>query len=156
MDAIGRNIEYYRERTSHGSTLSRVVHSWVMVRVDREASWEQFMGALESDVADVQGGTTPEGIHTGAMAGTVDLIQRAYTGIEAREDVLWFSPRLPEEIRQLRLNVVYRGFALNVTVDRERLVVDAEHANTAMIKIGVAGKVHKLKGGDLRVFRRPD
>jgi alpha,alpha-trehalase len=29
--------------------------------------------ALDSDLADMQRGTTPEGIHLGAMAGTVDL-----------------------------------------------------------------------------------
>jgi alpha,alpha-trehalase len=155
LDDIVRNIEYYRERTSHGSTLSRVVHSWVMVRTDREASWEHFLGALESDVADVQGGTTPEGIHTGAMAGTVDLIQRAYTGIELREDVLWFSPRLPSEIKELCLNVRYRNFALELQVDQEKMVVNAEHSNTATIKIGVGGEVYELKGGDRQVFRRP-
>ena len=154
-DAISKNIEYYRQRTSHGSTLSRVVHSWVMMRHSREASWEHFLGALESDVADIQGGTTPEGIHTGAIAGTVDLIQRAYTGIEMRDDVLWLSPRLPDEIKHLRLNMVYRGFSLDLHVDKEKLVVNAEHSNQHKIKIGVAGKVYELKGGDHREFIRP-
>ena len=28
-DSIPRTIDYYLQRTSHGSTLSRVVHSWV-------------------------------------------------------------------------------------------------------------------------------
>ena len=28
-DTIPRNIEYYMARTSHGSTLSKVVHAWV-------------------------------------------------------------------------------------------------------------------------------
>ena len=40
--------------------------------------------ALESDIADVQGGTTGEGIHLGAMAGTVDLLERGFTGLETR------------------------------------------------------------------------
>ncbi len=34
---IPRNIEYYEPRTSHGSTLSRVVHSWMHARGDRDA-----------------------------------------------------------------------------------------------------------------------
>jgi trehalose/maltose hydrolase-like predicted phosphorylase len=89
------------------------------------------------------------------MAGTVDLIQRAYTGIELREDVLWFSPRLPSEIKELCLNVRYRNFALELQVDQEKMVVNAEHSNTATIKIGVGGEVYELKGGDRQVFRRP-
>ena len=31
-------------------------------------------------MADTQGGTTKEGIHLGAMAGTIDILQRCYTG----------------------------------------------------------------------------
>ena len=36
------------------------------------------MTALESDVDDIQGGTTQEGIHMGVMAGTLDEL-RAFT-----------------------------------------------------------------------------
>ena len=31
----------------------------------------------------------------GAMAGTVDLVQRCYLGIETRDDVIWFEPAPP-------------------------------------------------------------
>ena len=47
-----------------------------------------FVEALRSDVADVQGGTTAEGIHLAAMAGTVDVLQRCFAGVETRGDVL--------------------------------------------------------------------
>jgi trehalose/maltose hydrolase-like predicted phosphorylase len=36
-----------------------------------------FEEALQSDLSDIQHGTTAEGIHLGAMAGTLDLVQRA-------------------------------------------------------------------------------
>jgi trehalose/maltose hydrolase-like predicted phosphorylase len=39
-------------------------------------SWNLFREALESDICDIQGGTTHEGIHLGAMAGTVDIVQQ--------------------------------------------------------------------------------
>jgi trehalose/maltose hydrolase-like predicted phosphorylase len=35
---------------------------------------------MESDLGDVQGGTTKEGIHMGVMSGTLDLLQRSYAG----------------------------------------------------------------------------
>jgi Glycosyl hydrolase family 65 central catalytic domain len=85
-DTIPRAIDYYLDRTSHGSILSRVVHAWVLARSDRSRSWQFVLEALESDVSDTQGGTTSEGIHLGAMAGTLDLLQRCYTGLEVRED----------------------------------------------------------------------
>jgi trehalose/maltose hydrolase-like predicted phosphorylase len=81
-NTIPRTVEYYDARTSHGSTLCRVVHSWVQARSNRPRAMRYFAEALQSDVADIQGGTTREGVHLGAMAGTVDLAQRVSTGIE--------------------------------------------------------------------------
>src|SRR5690606_8175025 len=95
---IARNIDYYLARTSHGSTLSRVVHTWVLTRAARQGSWGLFEQALASDIDDVQGGTTHEGVHLGALAGTVDLVQRCYTGIAVRGGTLAFDPRLPDEL----------------------------------------------------------
>jgi trehalose/maltose hydrolase-like predicted phosphorylase len=74
-------VEYYLARTSDGSTLSGVVHSWVLARLDRARSWDRLRVSLESDVGDIQDGTTREGIHLGAIAGTVDIVQRAHMGL---------------------------------------------------------------------------
>ncbi len=87
-ETIPRNIAYYADRSCHGSTLSRVVYAWVLARSDRPRAMNFFAEALQSDVSDVQQGTTAEGVHLGAMAGTVDLLQRVSTGIEVRGDVL--------------------------------------------------------------------
>jgi len=67
---LHETIEYYRQRTSHGSTLSHLVFAAILEDLDREASWKHFVEALHSDVDDIQGGTTLEGIHTAGMAGT--------------------------------------------------------------------------------------
>jgi alpha,alpha-trehalase len=147
---IPRNIEYYMERTSHGSTLSRVVHSWLLARTDRRRSWDLFLEALESDVGDIQGGTTPEGIHLGAMAGTVDLVQRAYGGLEARGDVLWLDPVLPEELSELELELRYRGHRLQVIATRDRLVVHSRPGISSPIRLGLRGEVVEMAQGDTK------
>jgi trehalose/maltose hydrolase-like predicted phosphorylase len=83
-DTIPKTVTYYAARSSYGSTLGRVVYSWVLARSDRPRSMTFFAEALQSDVTDIQQGTTSEGVHLGAMAGTVDLVQRVSTGIEVR------------------------------------------------------------------------
>lgn len=115
-DSVARNVDYYRLRTSHGSTLSWVVHAWVLARTDRAESWSLFMAALESDIADIQGGTTAEGIHLGAMAGTVDLVQRCYSGLEPAGDVIRLAPRLPDELELLEYRLLYRGRWMDVRI----------------------------------------
>jgi trehalose/maltose hydrolase-like predicted phosphorylase len=149
-EAIPRIVDYYLERTSHGSTLSRVVHSWVVARSDRERSWELFSQALESDVADIQGGTTPEGIHLGAMAGTVDLLQRGYAGLEVRGDVLRFNPAIPEEFQALEFEIHYRGHRLQVRITREILRLSTIPSAVAPIQVGFRDEVVELGPGSTR------
>ena len=121
-ETIPKNIDYYLQRTSHGSTLSSVIHSWVLgAQRPRSARGSCSRGALRSDLEDVQGGTTPEGIHLGAMAGTVDLLERGYTGMELRHEALCFNPALPAQLSELKINVRYRGHSLAVLL-REGLL----------------------------------
>ena len=146
-DAIQRNIDYYDQRTSHGSTLSRIVNAWVLARSDRERSWEFFKGALLSDVTDIQGGTTPEGIHLGAMAGTVDLVQRGFTGIETREDTLWLDPAIPDELGELRFEIRYRGHVLDFHITPDQLSVTTRPSEAQPIRVGIRDRVIEVPAG---------
>jgi alpha,alpha-trehalase len=153
---IQRNVEYYLERTAHGSTLSRLVHSWVLSRSEREESWSLFKEALKSDVADIQGGTTHEGIHLGAMAGTVDLVQRCYTGLEIREGILRFNPLLPEELRSISFNILYRRNEIDVHIGRDSLVLSSRQQRAEPIQVAVKQEVKTLKPGRTVRFRLHD
>jgi alpha,alpha-trehalase len=148
---IPQNIDYYDERTSHGSTLSRVVSCWVRARGNRPGSWELFMQALESDVADIQGGTTAEGIHLGAMAGTVDVVQRCYTGLETRGDVLRLNPQLPKELKDLNLRICYRGHCIKLDMTHEQLEIASMPSVVKPIKIQVRDEMHMLAPGEVKV-----
>ncbi|MFO7592391.1 MAG: glycosyl hydrolase family 65 protein [Acidimicrobiia bacterium] len=145
---IPDTVDHYLARTSNGSTLSQVVHAWVLSRSHRERSWPIFRQALASDIADVQGGTTREGIHLGAMAGTVDIVQRCYMGVEARDDVLWFNPRLPDEVQGLEISVQYRGHWIEASVIDGVLTVRSRPAAAAALKIGLIHEVVDLRAGD--------
>ena len=151
-ETIPTNVDYYLRRTSHGSTLSRMVHSWVLARSDRTRSWHLCTEALESDVSDIQGGTTPEGIHLGAMTGTVDLVQRCYTGIEMRDEVLWLNPRLPEDLRSLTLHMRYRSHGLTLEVTHETLRVAVRQGWAKTAKIGFHNQVYEFEAGDVKEF----
>jgi len=142
-----RTTDYYMARTSHGSTLSRVVHSWLLARRDRERSWCFFTDALRSDVADIQGGTTSEGVHLGAMAGTVDLVQRCYTGIELRGDALWLNPALPAELTGINMNVRYRGAWLRLELTRSAVVVSSDQKNPRPCRVGVGSQAFDIDPG---------
>jgi alpha,alpha-trehalase len=147
QEDISRNVDYYLPRTAHGSTLSRVVTAWVLARLDRGRSWEHMAAALESDVADVQGGTTREGIHLGAMAGTVDIVQRAYTGIAVREDCLWFDPALPTPLTHLDVELHYRGHRIRVQVTPDRFRLTTRPGTAGPVRVGFRDLVVEMRPG---------
>jgi trehalose/maltose hydrolase-like predicted phosphorylase len=150
-EAIPRNLAYYDARSSHGSTLSRVVHAWVLARSDRPRSMTYFAEALQSDVNDSQQGTTAEGVHLGAMAGSVDLVQRVSTGIEITGDVLRLNPRLPQEMQRLDMRIRYRGHSLDLRLTRDTLTVRERERDAAPINLGFKDEVYEFAGGT-RVF----
>ena len=74
-------------------------------------------------MTDTRGGSTREGIHLGAMAGAVDLLQRCYTGLEARGETLWLNPAMPPEIASLSMGLTFRGRPLSLDLTQDRLSV---------------------------------
>lgn len=145
--ALRRAVDYYFARVSHGSTLSRVVHAWVHARTDRAHSWSCFTEALSADVADAQGGTTREGIHLGAMAGTLDLAERCFLGLETRDDALWLNPRLPQETTRLHTMLTYRGHWLHISITQAVLTITASPCEAAPVAVRAAGRLLHLAGG---------
>lgn len=150
--SIPRNVEYYLKRSSHGSTLSNVVHSWVLSRSDRAHSLELFQEALESDISDIQGGSTAEGIHLGAMAGTVDILQRCYTGLEFRDGMLFLNPKIPDDLPALSMKIQYMGNWFDISLTGERMTVHCDRCVPDAVRISFRGDVHLLRPGETLTF----
>jgi trehalose/maltose hydrolase-like predicted phosphorylase len=157
-DTARKNIAYYDRRTSHGSTLSFIAHAGVLAALDPESSWQRFLVALESDVSDVQRGTTKEGIHMGVMSGTLDLVQRCYAGTHIRDGVLCFDPRLTSQLDGLSFSMQFQGTPILVTFTDGRLTVAAHREGVSPpVKVAVRDEVRELRAGDRCTFEpRPD
>ena len=152
-EMVRRNIDYYDHRTSHGSTLSFIAHAGILAGLDPESSWERYMVALESDVGDVQGGTTKEGIHMGVMAGTLDLIQRGYLGTDIRNGVLHFDPKPVVNLEGVSFPMRFRGTPLEVKLEEDRLTVAVETGGfNRLVKVGVGDDIREIKTGESYTF----
>jgi trehalose/maltose hydrolase-like predicted phosphorylase len=152
-EMVRKNIDYYDHRTSHGSTLSFVAHAGILAGLDPQSSWERYMVALESDIGDVQGGTTQEGIHMGVMAGTLDLIQRGYMGSEIRDGVLYFDPKPVGNLDGLSFPMRFRGVPLEIKLEGDKLTVAAQSEGlNRSIQVGVGDTVKEIRAGESHTF----
>ncbi|QHC24176.1 glycoside hydrolase family 65 protein [Streptomyces sp. GS7] len=149
-------VDHYLHRTSHGSTLSALVHAWVLARVRRADAWTYCEEALTGDVADVQGGTTAEGIHLGAMAGTLDFVQRGMTGLETRDRALWLDPAPLPQLSKFGVRIRYRrhrDIDLRIRADRVTIAVpDSEHA---AVQVRLRGRPFTVPPGTVRRLELP-
>jgi trehalose/maltose hydrolase-like predicted phosphorylase len=152
-DTAAKNVAYYDRRTSHGSTLSFVTHAGVLARLDPRSSWERFLVALDSDVGDVQGGTTKEGIHLGVMSGTLNLVQHTYAGAYVRDGVLHFAPLLPDQLERVSFTMQFRRTPIRVSVTHDRLTLSVHPEGVSQpIPVCFSDDVRELSAGESRTF----
>lgn len=147
-DLAARTIEYYLPRTCDGSTLSSLVHAWIMAHIDGDEAWRIFLESLFSDIVDTQHGTTGEGVHLGAMAGTVDLVQRCHAGISTRRNALRLEPRLPAALGELRLGLRYRGhWGIDLTCRQDLVRVALRPSAASPIRVSYGPEDIEIQPG---------
>jgi trehalose/maltose hydrolase-like predicted phosphorylase len=150
---LAENLAYYLKRTSHGSTLSRVVHAQLAKMIeDHRLSWTLYQDALTSDYGDIQGGTTGEGIHAGVMAGTVIIALQSFAGLDLRGDVVKINPSLPEHWRRIRFNFGFMGHDFFVDVNKDQLSLRMQSSKHPEVEVEVKGKRTILVSGQEKVL----
>ena len=145
---LENNFDYYIQRTSHGSTLSRIVHASLANRLGRKAlAWDLYMEALSSDYVDIQGGTTAEGIHAGVMGSTLLFVIHSIAGIQFHRERLSFEPQLPEGWKKVKFSFAFRKNYYTFDIFPDRLVVETDAAENQSIEVMVSGKNVRLTAG---------
>ncbi|MCB5954901.1 glycoside hydrolase family 65 protein [Enterococcus sp. CWB-B31] len=143
-DYLEKNLNYYLARTSHGSTLSRIVHSQLASIVeDKELAWNLYQEALYSDYQDIQGGTTAEGIHAGVMAATLFITLTTFAGIDIRQKEVAIQPQLPETWEKLKFRLNIRGVHYQLVIDKEKIQIEADQS----VRVTIKGETVSLESG---------
>lgn len=152
---VADTIDYYVHRTTHGSTLSEFIHAWAYSRCDINESWRLYQQALLADLDNQQGSSTSEGLHLGVMSGTVDMLMRAYSGLQIRGDDVVLDPNLPDAVPEVEFQIHFRGQPLQVHVTQDVVTLDL-HDNALMsLDVIVRGVHRQLNPGDRWVVSLP-
>ncbi|MFK0253906.1 glycoside hydrolase family 65 protein [Streptomyces sp. NPDC090445] len=152
-----RTVAYYLRRTCHGSTLSSLVHGWVLARQQGPEAWRYCREALIGDITDIQGGTTGEGIHLGAMAGTLDLVERGITGLEPGPDGLHIDPVPLSGIPGSAFSLSYLGHRdIRISFRPGRLGIRVPPSPLGPVPLVLpGGRRERVAAGRERWFRLP-
>jgi trehalose/maltose hydrolase-like predicted phosphorylase len=134
--AVRRTVDFYLARTSHGSTLSRPVCSWLLARADRTRSWSMFNEALDSDLADIQRG---RGLSTCSCAATPAWkLGRASSGC---------TPALPTELGHVRFQISCRNHQILVELTPQTMALHLQTRAVPPIRVCVDDKTTTMHAG---------
>ena len=143
---LEKNFHYYLQRSSHGSTLSRLVHAHLASKIgEHELSWKLYLDAVRSDFMDIQGGSTKEGIHMGVMTGTALFVLSAFTDLNWVGGHISLTPRLPSGWQEIKFKLFFRNAEYNLEISSNKLRLKVE--NEGEKTIFVRGEKYQLQPG---------
>ncbi|MFH1622464.1 MAG: glycosyl hydrolase family 65 protein [Candidatus Omnitrophota bacterium] len=152
-DLLKNNYEYYIKRTSHGSTLSKVVHCYLShILGKNKESMYWFTNVLKSDIYDTQGGTTKEGIHIGVMGGSIDIVIRCFVGLNIEKDIIKINPNIPNNWQAVKFKLLFRGNWISVSLTSKYIAMflHREKQEKIILPVEIGGNSYNLKSGKIQ------
>ena len=91
-------------------------------------------------------------MHLAATAGSIDVLQRCFTGLETTGDTLRFNPAWPRQLGTLAFAMRYREQHLMVRINSASMRVSAEPGKAPPIRVHCWGQTKMLGPGDSAEF----
>lgn len=134
-ETLQRNFEFYEARTVHESSLSPCIHSILASRLnDEKRAYEFYLRTARLDLDDYNN-DTEDGLHITSMAGTWMSLTEGFAGMKVRNDILIFSPFLPEKWASFSFSLTFRNAALNVKVGRKAVSIINRSEKDVKVKV---------------------
>jgi trehalose/maltose hydrolase-like predicted phosphorylase len=152
---IARTARYYLDRMSYESSLARVVCAGAFARIDPWLSWSFFEKSLRIDFAASNSASAQQGLHLGAMAGSLDVLQKHYLGVRAGGDALVLRPAPPSPLGPVKMRLAWRGCAVKLEWDGAVLRLLAARDNHMPLPVNHDGRLIALAPG-MEVSIKPE
>ncbi|WP_372623587.1 hypothetical protein [Falsiroseomonas sp.] len=152
-DALRRTADHDLARTTHDSSLSRVVWAGALARLDPAASWRLFRHEAVPDHDATSASAAADGLHLGAMAGVMDVLQRHYLGFRVQADAIMLDPAPPPELGHVRLGLRCRFGAFALDWSGSVLTLHSDPSNPAPVKVRLGDGSEMVRPGGSLAMR---
>jgi maltose phosphorylase len=116
IDELRRNFDFYEPMTVHESSLSPCVHVIQAAKLGKkEKAYEMYVRTARLDLDDYNN-DTEDGLHITSMAGTWMSVVKGFGGMRVKDNMLSFSPFLPEQWQSFSFRVGFRQNALKIAI----------------------------------------
>ncbi|WP_125708808.1 glycoside hydrolase family 65 protein [Lacticaseibacillus porcinae] len=137
-----QDYQYYLKLATHDSSLSKSAYAILAANIGHdEEAFEFFMDSALLDLNDLQG-NTKDGLHMANLGGSWMSMAYGFAGLQAQQDHLAVTNRLPQKWQRLRFAIQYRGRSLMIDLRHGTTKVEVTSGPTLNVIIdGVAKQV---------------
>ena len=153
IETVRRNFHFYEPMTVHESSLSPHIHAILAARIgDIEKAYQLFVHATRLDLDDYNN-EADQGLHITSMPGSWLAITRGFGGMQVKDNLLSFSPTIPDRWQKYTFKINYLGRQLHVETADEVIITLQEGS---ALKLKVYETEYELTTEQpLRVRRKP-
>ena len=143
------NFDFYEPKTVHESSLSPCIYSIIASEIGyKERAYELYLRTARLDLENYNN-DTQDGLHITSMAGSWMTIVQGFAGMKIENDLLSFSPYLPENWDDYSFKINFRKRLLKINVYKDKLQITKERGEK--IAILVFGNKYELSDNDLNI-----
>jgi trehalose/maltose hydrolase-like predicted phosphorylase len=148
-EQLHQSVEYYRTRTSHGSSLSQISYSGALSYFDLPLSYTIWREALAPDLDPAHRESTAQGLHLGSMAAALDVLQRHYLGLVISAEGLELVPRIPIGLPSVQMTFCYKDGSYELFWDGTALQLRSDSSNSDSVRVATHETRLDLAPGEL-------
>ncbi|WP_419800754.1 glycoside hydrolase family 65 protein [Mucilaginibacter sp.] len=144
LETIRRNFDFYEARTVHESSLSPCVHAILAAKLgDQQRAYEFYLRTARLDL-DNYNNDTEDGCHITSMAGTWMAVVEGFGGMRVKNNLLSFTPFLPEKWTSFSFHINFRNILLEVKVSSDQ--VQIRNKSNQGLQVSVYDQEHEVPG----------
>ena len=123
VDEIKENLEFYEPKTVHESSLSPCIHAILAAKLNKmDKAYELYLRTSRLDLDDYNQEAN-EGLHITSMAGTWLSVIEGFAGIRVKKQQLYINPKLPNEWKELKFNLVVNNDLFQIEINHNHFTV---------------------------------
>ena len=135
LATLRKNFLFYEPMTVHESSLSPCVHAILAARLGmQEKAYEMYVRTARLDLNDYNN-DTEDGLHITSMAGTWMAIVKGFGGLKVINETFTLYPFIPEGWEGFEFKVQYRGYPIEVKVEKSGIDVKQTDGNPMLIHV---------------------
>jgi len=122
LEVMKNSFDFYFDKTTHDSSLSKCIHSIVMAKIGKvDDAYKYFEEVLAIDLANTHK-NTEHGLHIANHGGAYLDFIFGFLGLRVADDMLHISPVLPKKIKGYKTKVYFRNIEIEIEV-KEKLSI---------------------------------